>query len=203
MKTIKIIGLFCAALFCGCVLFGCASKKPVPAPEPPPVVEAKPVYPLRPIDQNIVDQVLESGDSLKMLQYYISDTVTLAKESLRQDMEVRDGAGLRREVSASGQIVIKKETAGILARSFYGPDKRRVLAVSFDETSDRDTLFFMWNPAQGRFTLDYDIESRLAGYGDQKYLVSFSGDTPYLLIRFSEEKANKPSERVIRGRFIP
>ena len=204
MKPVKITRLVFAAILSGFIFFGCGSApEPVVEEPPPPPAPERPVYPLRPIDVNIVEQVLESGDSLKKLQYYISEPVTLMKESLRQNVEIRQGAGLRREMSATGQIVIRKETAGILVNTFYGPDRRRVLAVSFDAANDKDALFFLWNAEEERFTLDYDTESGLVNYGDQKYLVTFPGDMPHLLIRFSEERTDNPSERVIRGRFIP
>jgi len=177
-------------------------RAPPPAP-PPPRAAAQPVYPpLRPIDEEIVSQVLESGDSLRMLQYYISDTVNLIRGSLIHNVEIRNGAGLRRERSATGEIVIQKGTAGVLVNSFFNSEGRRILAVSFDDANDRDVLFFLWSPNDRRFNLDYDIESRLVGYGDQQYQVVFSDETPHLLISFTEERTHDPFERVIQGRFI-
>jgi hypothetical protein len=204
VKSIKIAVLACMAVAAGSILFGCASDPdPVPVQETPqPEPKPEPAFPLQPIDENIVDQILESGDSLKRLQYYISDEVNLVKENVIQNVEIRNGAGLRRESSATGQIVIRKETAGVLVNTFFDADKRRVFAVSFDESSPKDTLFFRWNGEAGRFILDYDAASRLTGYGDQKYQLRFAGDVPHLLIRFSEEKTNNPYERVVGGRFI-
>jgi hypothetical protein len=216
VKSIKIAVLVCAAAVAASVFWGCAGDPdPNPDPNPDPVSvpvqdavqpelepESDSVFPLQPIDEDIVNQVLESGDSLKRLQYYISGEISLIKENVIQNVEIRNGAGLRRETSATGQILIRKETAGILVNTFFDEARRRVFAVSFDEASPRDTLFFRWNGDTRRFVLDYDADSRLTGYGDQKYRLRFTGETPHLLIRFSEEKTDNPYERVVQGRFI-
>jgi hypothetical protein len=221
MRFIGIIAAICAALFAGSVFWGCESGPAVAesslqpeaesesdsmsAPQilsPPPVDSAALAFTLRPIDGQIVYQVIEGGDSLKQLQYYISETVTLTQENVRQNIEIREGSGLRRELSEKGQIVIRKETGGVLVNTFFDTDQMRILVVSFDETSDTNTLFFREDTALNRFILMYDTKSLLTGYGEQKYHLQFTGDVPHLLIRFGEEKTSAPSERVVRGRFI-
>ncbi|MDR1932477.1 MAG: hypothetical protein LBQ57_06615 [Spirochaetales bacterium] len=227
MRFFRIIAPVCAGILVCSAFWGCAGgPAPVEETPSPPVSESKPEpevspqivdgasaalpaqpaadseFSLQPIDRRIVYQVIEGGDSLKKLQYYISETVTLVQENVMRSIEIRQGAGLRRETSATGQIVIQKETPGVLVNTFFDSDKRRILAVSFDETSDRNTLFFREDNVSRRFVLMYDAKSYLTGYGDRQYLLNFNGDVPHLLIRFSEEKTSVPSERVVRGRFL-
>jgi hypothetical protein len=76
------------------------------------------------------------------------------------------------------------------------------LAIVFDEDNDKYTLFFKENPRDQRFALIYDEASGAVNYGGERYRANFSGETPYLMVKFEEEQIETPAVRYLRGRFI-
>lgn len=209
MRFIKMTSLVCAGIiFMSFVLSGCASERDsVASPPPPPAAmpPREPEIPLRPITQEIIDKIAKSEESIKKLQYYISATITLAKEDITQKVEIKKGVGMEREISSDRQIVVDKETGGILVNTYRDKEGRTILAIGFDETNEKNMLFFREDDAlSDRFLiLMTDPASRAIGYGDETYRLQFDGDDiPHLLIRYSEEKNSNPDKRVVKGRLV-
>ncbi|MDR2186272.1 MAG: hypothetical protein LBO80_11505 [Treponema sp.] len=189
--------------------WSCASQNaPEASPPPPPVMEyAEPLTRessgLRPITREIVSQVSNGGNSIKNLQYYISDQLTLEIESVVQQIDINpQGEGLYQEITTQSRIIIGKETGGILKNTYRDAGGFLVLEIIFDEANDRYTLFFRENPQEQRFSLIYDEASGAVNYGGERYRASFSGEVPYLLVKFEEEQLETPEVRHLRGRTI-
>jgi hypothetical protein len=207
--SLQLLGMAAFSIITGLFL-SCSSQtavqpEPEAAPEAPPLFEVyapEPELQLQPITRSIIEQINKTGNTIRNLQYYISDALTLENEKRSQQVNINSrGEGLLQETTTREQVLIDRETGGVLKNIYRDTNGRSVLELCFDD-DDRFTLFFGESQVDQHFILIYNEETRDVNYGGARYKASFGENAPYLLIRFDREEINSPDIRRLKGRFI-
>jgi hypothetical protein len=209
------LGIFPAGIFAG----GNKDSSSPPPPPPPQVTrqtlpprEARPVpppppeIPVRPVTRDILELIGKSAYELGDLQYFISSAITLERsKGMQYDIEIIDGEGRIQEINAREQIIIPKDTGGVLIpEPSTVPGSPRSLKICFDDMEEH-TLTFRENPADRRFYLVFWEDRRygeFTEYGNEPHRVYFSGEIPYVYIRLDEKIDDQPKTRELTGRFV-
>jgi hypothetical protein len=188
--------------------WSCAGQD-IPEPPPPPLPAVEYVEPLpqpaglRPITREMVLRISHGGGSIKDLQYYISAQLTLEIERVVQEVDINSrGEGLYREITTRGRIIIDKETGGVLKNIYRDDGGSLILEIAFDEDDDGYTLLFREHQREPYFSLICDGAGGAVNYGGERYRADFSGEAPYLLVAFTEERLETPEVRRLRGRTV-
>jgi hypothetical protein len=225
MKNKALVFLALTILF-----FGCAtgqSRKPA-ADEAPPAVYAAPVgtvsevsgpaekakppanprqrseIPLQPVTRPLLEMIYQSGNDIKSVPYFISETVSLEYSKTTQNLEITGrGEVILKEVAVQNQININKETAGTLIAVNYDAEGRMLLAMNFDEDDGAYPLIFREGDKDRSFYLMYYAISgreKKMYYGKELFDLQMGESTPRLQIRFEESVESRPEARTLQGR---
>jgi hypothetical protein len=225
-KALVILIFLAAAL----IFFGCAglkSQTPEAPPEPvePPVQAGPPrrvgsalvdnpvssqinvqrsTAALHPITRPMLEMIYQSGNDIKTVPYYISESISLEYSKASQDLEISEnGEVILREVSVQDRINIDKETMGTIVAVNYDTEGRMLLAMSFEECGDAYPLIFREGDKDRIFYLLHYVfnggEKKIY-YGEELYDLLTGGAIPQLKIRFEETREARPTIRTLHGR---
>jgi hypothetical protein len=166
----------------------------------------EPMAPLVPITQSIINLAENSGKRIDSFQYYISAPITLERNTTERSMEITYlGEGLSHIKNSTEQISIATGTKGVFYKDTKNPNSY-VLEICFDNDNKKNTLRFMRYQQEPYFYLvcnRFDNGTPIITYGNEDYTLIVTGNTPYLLIRYKEDRrSNVPIIRQPTGRPI-
>jgi hypothetical protein len=158
---------------------------------------------LQPITRPILEMIYQSGNDIKNIPFFISDSISLEYSKITQDLEITgDGEVILKEIAVQDRININKETMGSIIAVNYDAQGRMLLAISFDESDDTYPLVFREGDRDRIFYLIHYINNneRKLYYGEELYDLQTGESIPLLQIQFEEAQETRPSVRILRGR---
>jgi hypothetical protein len=159
---------------------------------------------LHPITRPILEMIYQSGNDIKTVPYYISDSISLEYSKASQNLEISEnGEVILREVSVQDRINIGKETMGTIVAVNYDTEGRMLLAMSFEEGGDAYPLIFREGDKDRIFYLLYyafNNGEKKIYYGEELYDLLMGDTIPQLKIRFEETREDRPAIRTLQGR---
>jgi hypothetical protein len=162
-------------------------------------------FDLQPITRPMLEMIYQSGNDIKRVPYFISDSIFLEYSKTTQNLEITgEGEVILREISVLNQININKETAGTIVAVNYDAEGRMLLAMSFDERDDAHPLIFREGDRDRTFyLLHYTINNneKKLYYGEELYDLWLDESIPRLQIRFEEAQESRPSVKTLQGRW--
>jgi hypothetical protein len=152
----------------------------------------------------MLEMIYQSGNDIKAVPYYISDSFSLEYSQTSQNLEISEnGEVILREVAVQDRINIEKETMGTIVAVNYDTQGRMLLAMSFEESGDTYPLIFREGDQDRIFYLLYYVfnngEKKIY-YGKELYDLQTGESIPQLKIRFEETRESRPAIRTLRGR---
>lgn len=222
-KTLAFLSFLALTL----LFFGCATgqsrnsaaeETPPPvqaAPAPPvPAKNAKPpenntrdkVVSLQPVTRPMLEMIHQSGNDIKNVPYFISDSISLEYSKTTQNLEITErGEVILKEIAVQNRININSETAGTLVAVNYDAEGRMLLAMNFDENDGAYPLIFREGDRDRSFYLMHYLlggMERKLHYGKELYDLQIGDSIPRLQIRFEEILESRPEIRTLQGRSI-
>jgi len=156
---------------------------------------------LAPITQKMIDENGWDENQLKRIQFYTSEDIILYKLKDASDVDIKDGKIQYETDKSVKEIVIKKNTPGILV---YYPKKDR-WGVSF-EKGNSYYLTFGPHPKRGeQFVLlasEWDDTKGLVTYNGDNYSVPTKNADAILLVDTKSIKKLAVDRRKAKGRKL-
>lgn len=158
---------------------------------------------LKPVTRPILEMIHQSGNDIKSVPYFISDSFSLEYSKTTQNLEITEkGEVVLKEIAVKNRISIPGETAGTLAAVNYDSGGRMLLAINFDESGETYPLIFREGDWDRSFYLvHYALSSkeRKLYYGEQLFDLQ-SETIPRLQIRFEEIEEPQTTTKTLQGR---
>jgi hypothetical protein len=162
--------------------------------------------PLQPVTRPMLEMIHQSGNNIKNVPYFISDSISLEYSKTTQNLEITErGEVILKEIAVENRININKETPGILVAVNYDTSGRMLLAINFDENDGAYPLIFREGDRDRSFYLIHYVlggSERKLHYGKELYDLQLGESIPRLQIRFEETLESRPEIRTLQGRRI-
>jgi hypothetical protein len=162
--------------------------------------------PLQPVTRPMLEMIHQSGNDIKGVPSFISDSISLEYSKTTQNLEITErGEVILKEVAVQNRININKETSGTLVAVNYDADGRMLLAMNFDENDGAYPLIFREGDRDRSFYLMHYVlggRERKLHYGQELYDLQLGESIPRLQIRFEETLESRPETRTLQGRRI-
>jgi predicted nucleic acid-binding protein len=160
---------------------------------------------IKPITQNIINDA-GGNTEIEKFQYYVSTKLVLRKsEQTRNQQNVtKTGTATITDVVYNDRIIILKNTMGVVLRSLRDENDILTLEVCFEE-DDNKIITFKQDGAgsEKKFYIIYqDPFTRRINYGGEQYIVDFSGDRPYLMIKIDKQLKQMTKTKWASGRRV-
>lgn len=141
-------------------------------------------------------------EELRKVQFYLSDDIVLRRQLTGSKFEVNSGEIKIVDGRKVEEIMIPKNTPGVL---LFRPKENR-FAVSFEERGDEKYLVFGPNPkAGGRFVLlasEWNRNQGIVTYEGKKYRVSSQSAYAALMVDLKKIRQTELKSRTAGGRRI-
>jgi hypothetical protein len=174
------------------------------APDSAANTEGRPGVPLQPVTRPILEMIYQSGNDIKSVPYFISDSVSLEYSKTTQNLEITErGEVIVKEIALQNRIHINRETTGTLVAVNYDAKGRMLLAINFDETDNAYPLIFREGDRDRSFYLVHYVlggSERKLHYGGELYDLQTDEGVPRLQIRFEATLESRPAARTLQGR---
>ena len=157
---------------------------------------------LQPFTSHTLQEVNNSEDNLKKIQFYLSEDVVIYRDVTRQNGDIIAGKIKIVQGREVEEVRIRKGTPGVFL--FRVKDKN--FAVSFDEGNDKRYLTFGPNPKRGGtyvlLATDWKDRQGKVHYDDKVYWAAGESAFASLLVDLDKVRKTETQSRVASGRKV-
>ncbi len=156
---------------------------------------------LVPFSQRMVEDFSWTEDDLKRIQFYLSEDITIYRETRANASRIENGAVRIRGGQKVEEITFMKGTPGVF---IYSPKEDR-MAVCFEEDDDKFLLFGPNSKIGDRYAImakDWSGSQGVILYGGEEYYISNNDGLASLNIDLDKVSTTSVSNKRARGREI-
>jgi hypothetical protein len=157
---------------------------------------------LQPFTANTLQEVNNSEENLKKIQFYLSEDVVIYRDVTRQNGDIIAGKIKIVQGREVEEVRIPKGTPGVFL--FRVKDKN--FAISFDEGNDKRYLTFGPNPKRGGtyvlLATDWKDRQGKVHYDDKVYWAAGESAFASLLVDLDKVRKTETQSRVAGGRKV-